>query len=112
MLVYNITRSIPVAAEVLKADSFSARLFGLIPRKTLRPEEGLWLDPCAMIHTCFMSFPIDAVFLDAGLKVVKIVTALKPWRFSPWIYEATSVLELAPGRASAVLTEGDSLAFR
>ncbi|MEI7482419.1 MAG: DUF192 domain-containing protein [Elusimicrobiota bacterium] len=112
MIFFNKTRNAAAAARVLKADTFSSRLFGLIPRKTLEPEEGLWLDPCAMIHTCFMSFPIDAVFLDAGLKVVKVVPSLKPWRFSPWVYGAKSVLELAPGRASAVLAEGDFLEVR
>ena len=97
---------------MLKADTFSSRLFGLIPRKTLGPDEGLWLDPCAMIHTCFMSFPIDAVFLDSGHKVVKIVPSLRPWRFSPWVYEAESVLEFPAGCASSVLAEGDLLEFR
>ena len=112
MIVFNKTKNLRIASSVLKADSFRLRLFGLIPRKTLEPEEGLWLDPCAMIHTCFMNFPIDAVFLDAGLKVLKIVPTLKPWRFSPWVYEAKSVLELAPGRACALLAEGDFLEFR
>ena len=112
MIVFNKTRNAAVASRVLKADTFSSRLFGLIPRKTLGPEEGLWLDPCAMIHTCFMSFPIDAVFLDAGLKVVKIVPSLRPWRFSPWVHEAQSVLEFPAGSASSVLAEGDLLEFR
>lgn len=112
MMVLNKTKNIPVAAEVVKADSFRTRLFGLIPRRTMNTQEGMWLDPCAMIHTCFMSFPIDAVFLDAGLKVVKIVPSLKPWRFSPWVYAAKSVLELAPGRADSVVAEGDLIEFR
>jgi hypothetical protein len=64
-----------------------------------------------MIHTCFMSFPIDAVFLDAGLKVVRVCPALKPWRFSPWVAGAKSVLELAAGRAAG-LAPGDQLEFR
>ena len=112
MMVFNKTRKAAVASGVLKADTFNSRLFGLIPRKTLGPEEGLWLDPCAMIHTCFMSFPIDAVFLDAGLKVVKIVPSLRPWRFSPWVHDAQSVLELPVGGAGSVLGEGDILEFR
>lgn len=111
MIVFNKTRNAAVVSRALKADTFGSRLFGLIPCKTLGPEEGLWLHPCAMIHTCFMSFPIDAVFLDAGLKVVKIVPSLKPWRFSPWVCGARSVLELAPGRAASVLAEGDLLEF-
>ena len=112
MIVFNKSRNSAVSSRVRKADTFSSRLFGLIPRRELEPEEGLWLEPCAMIHTCFMSFPIDAVFLDAGLKAVRICSGLKPWRFSPWVYEAKSVLELPPGRAAAFLAEGDVLEFR
>jgi hypothetical protein len=112
MIVFNKTRNAAAASRVLNADTFSSRLLGLIPRRTMQPEEGLLLDPCAMIHTYFISFPIDAVFLDAGLKIVKIIPSLKPWRFSPWVYGAKSVLELAPGRAASVLAEGDLLEFR
>lgn len=112
MIVFNKTRNLAIASKVLRADSFSSRLFGLIPRSSLPPEEGLWLEPCAMIHTCFMRFPIDAVFLDAGLKALKICPNLEPWRFSPWVRGARSVLELAPGRLSGLLEEGDSLEFR
>ena len=112
MIAFNKTKNASVASRVLKADTFSTRLFGLIPRAALGPEEGLWLDPCAMIHTCFMRFPIDAVFLDGGLKAVKVCVALPPWRFSPWVYGAKSVLELAPGRAAGLLAEGDILEFR
>jgi len=112
MIVFNRTRNSSAASKVIKADTFTTRLFGLIPRASLEPEEGLWLDPCAMIHTCFMRFPIDAVFLDAGLKVVKVCAVLKPWRFSPWVRGAKSVLELAPGRAAGSIAEGDILEFR
>ncbi|MBU2574975.1 MAG: DUF192 domain-containing protein [Elusimicrobia bacterium] len=112
MIVFNRTKKLQIAARVIKADSFQSRLFGLIPRKSMAPEEGLWLEPCAMIHTCFMSFPIDAVFLGADLKALKICPELKPWRFSPWVRGAKSVLELAPGRLSGLLEEGDLLEFR
>ena len=112
MIVFNKTKNAAVASRVLKADTFSTRLFGLIPRSSLGAEEGLWLDPCAMIHTCFMRFPIDAVFLDKGLKVVKVCATMPPWRFSPWVCGAQSVLELAPGRAAGLLAENDILEFQ
>ncbi len=109
MIVFNKTKNRQVVSGALKADTFMTRLFGLIPRKTMGPEEGLWLDPCAMIHTCFMNFPIDAVFLDAGCRVVKICPALKPWRCSPWVHGAKSVLELASGAAAGRVEVGDVL---
>lgn len=112
MIAFNKTKNREIASKVLRADSFQTRLFGLIPRASLPPEEGLWLEPCAMIHTCFMRFPIDAVFLGADLRALKVCPSLKPWRFSPWVPGAKSVLELAPGRLSGLLEEGDFIEFR
>ncbi|HBB67752.1 MAG TPA: DUF192 domain-containing protein, partial [Elusimicrobia bacterium] len=54
MKVLNVTRGVQVSAAAGRADTFASRLFGLIPRRALGPEEGLWLEPCAMIHMCFM----------------------------------------------------------
>ena len=109
MIVFNKTKNTQVASEVLRADAFVTRLLGLIPRKAIGPEEGLWLEPCAMIHTCFMRFPIDAVFLDSGLRVVKVCRDLKPWRCSPWARGAQSVLELASGTSQGRIDAGDTL---
>ena len=112
MIVFNNTLSSPVSSSVLRADTFSARLFGLIPRRSLGAEEGLWLEPCAMIHMCFMNFPIDAVFLGKDLKVLQVLEKFRPWRFSPWVYGARGVLELPAGRAAGRLKAGDFLEFR
>jgi len=112
MIAFNKTKNLQIAARVIRADSFQSRLLGLIPRKSMAPEEGLWLEPCAMIHTCFMRFPIDAVFLGADLKALAICPYLRPWRFSPWVRGANSVLELACGRLSGCVEEGDFLEFR
>ncbi|OIO02438.1 MAG: hypothetical protein COX65_08465 [Elusimicrobia bacterium CG_4_10_14_0_2_um_filter_56_8] len=109
MKVFNKTKNILVSAAAARADTFSARLFGLIPRKSLGEEEGLWLEPCAMIHMCFMSFAIDAVFLDGELRVLRIVENFRPWRFSPWVAGARGVLELPAGRCSGRIAEGDLL---
>ncbi|PIU19987.1 MAG: hypothetical protein COT18_04515 [Elusimicrobia bacterium CG08_land_8_20_14_0_20_59_10] len=111
MLVFNKTRNLPVSALAGRADTFSSRLFGLIPRRCLGAEEGLWLEPCAMIHMCFMRFPIDAVFLDGDLKVLRIIADLKPWRFSSWVRGARGVLELPSGRSAGRLAAGDVLEF-
>ena len=112
MLILNKTTNTRVSAAAQRADTFETRLFGLIPRQSLGAEEGLWLEPCAMIHMCFMRFPIDAVFLDKGLKVLRVIENFKPWRFSPWVYGARGVLELPAGRAAGRLTAGDLLEFR
>lgn len=111
MKVLNKTRNLTVSAEAGRADTFGTRLFGLIPRLSLGPEEGLWLEPCAMIHMCFMRFAIDAVFLDKNLKVLRVIENFRPWRFSPWVYGARGVLELPSGRCAGRVAEGDVLEF-
>ena len=112
MIVFNRTKKSAVSGAAARADTFSGRLFGLIPRRSLGAEEGLWLEPCAMIQRCFMSFPIDAVFLDEELKVLRVIENLKTWRFSPWVYGARGVLELPAGRAAGRIETGDLLEFR
>ena len=112
MIVFNRTKNASVSLAAGRADTFSSRLFGLIPRRSLGAEEGLWLEPCAMIHMCFMSFAIDAVFLDKGLKVLRVIENFRPWRFSPWVRGARGVLELPAGRAVGRLRPGDLLEFR
>ncbi|HBE89211.1 MAG TPA: DUF192 domain-containing protein [Elusimicrobia bacterium] len=97
-----------IADRAEKAETFKTRLLGLIPRKSLAAGEALWLDPCTGIHTCFMSFPIDAVFLDRDLRVLLVERDMRPWRLSAFVEEARSVLEL-PSGAAAALAEGDAL---
>ncbi len=112
MRIFNITKQLQVSGAALRADSFFSRLFGLIPRRSIGEDEGLWLEPCAMIHMCFMRFPIDAVFLDRELRVLRVIRDLRPWRFSPWVRGARGVLELPSGRSSGRLLPGDALEFR
>ena len=111
MKVFNKTKNLAVSAEAARADTFTTRLFGLIPRKSLGAEEGLWLEPCAMMHMCFMRFAIDAVFLDRDLKVLRVLENMWPWSFSPWVRGARGVLELPAGRCAGRVSEGDVLEF-
>jgi len=80
------------------AASAWARMRGLIGRRTLDPQQGLMLRPAFAIHTLFMRFPIDAVFVDSDLWVVGIRSRLRPWRMAA-VRGASAVLELAPGEA-------------
>ena len=82
-----------VKAQV--ARSFFQRAKGLIGLSGLEKGTGLLILKCNCIHTFFMRFPIDAVFLDANGNVVKKVSNIPPWR--PWVWggwRAKSVLEL------------------
>ena len=65
-----------------------------------------------MIHTFFMKFPIDVLFLDRGLVVRRVLEGLKPWRLSPWVFSAHSVLELKGGILRGGVAPGDRLEMR
>jgi uncharacterized protein len=80
------------------ADSPFLRLRGLLGRDGLEQGEGLLLRPASAVHTCFMRFPIDAVFLDRDLTVVRIVSDLRPWRVAA-CRGSKAVLELAAGES-------------
>ena len=84
--------------ECAVADTPLTRLAGLLGRRGLRPDEGLLIRPTSAIHTCFMRFPIDAVFLDRELVVVDVVTDLRPWKVASR-RGAKAVLELAVGES-------------
>jgi len=91
------------------ADSPLTRLRGLLGRNGLETGEGLLLRPASSIHTFFMRFPIDAVFLDRGLVVVGIAGAVEPWRAASR-RGAKAVLELPAGESfRRGLAVGDQL---
>ena len=101
-----------IAERVTGAHDWVSRLCGLLGRRALTDEEGLWLKPCKSIHTVGMRFAIDAVFLDDENRVTKIGAGLPPWRvcFAPRATQ--SVLELKAGRVKGVgLQVGDRLVF-
>ena len=110
--VKNQTRDKVLASRAIEAKSFASRFIGLMGKKDLPFGEGLHISPCNSIHTFFMKIPIDAVFLDKQLKVVKVCSAMVPWRVSNIYWGAHSVLELPAGTTSASGTaEGDQLSF-
>ena len=100
-----------VCASCALAETPWTRLRGLLGRKTLPPGEGVLLRPSNSVHTFFMRFPIDVVFLDGDLGVMAVAPAVRPWRVrARW--GARAVLELAAGEAArAGLDSGDRLAI-
>jgi len=93
------------------ADTSAMRRTGLLKHERLGPGEGLWIVPCESVHTFFMKFPIDLVYLDKGNKVKKVRHAVPAWRLSACLF-AHSVLELPAGKASESGTvAGDELAI-
>ena len=91
------------------ADRPLSRLRGLLGRSELPAGEGLLLRPSPSIHTWFMRFPIDVLFLDRDLRVLAVRPEVRPWRMA-WQQGARAVLELAAGEAlSRDIRPGDQL---
>lgn len=87
-----------IATRVKIANSFVSRFVGLLNRRTLSDQDGLWLQPGGSVHTFAMRFPIDLLFLDAQGRVLLYRHAVKPWRVAFAPPKTSYVLELAAGR--------------
>jgi uncharacterized membrane protein (UPF0127 family) len=81
------------------ADRPLARLRGLLGRSALPAGEGILLRPAPSIHTWFMRFAIDAVFLSADLEVLAVRSEMPAWRMAAG-RGARAVLELPAGEAA------------
>jgi uncharacterized membrane protein (UPF0127 family) len=89
----------PIVCErCVLADSAPRRLRGLLGRKRLDSGHGILIRPAPAIHTWFMRFAIDAVFLDRNLNVLSVRPELRPWRMAGQ-RGARAVLELPAGEA-------------
>jgi uncharacterized membrane protein (UPF0127 family) len=92
------------------ADTFWTRFKGLLGRGSLAEEEGLLIRPCHSVHTAWMKFAIDVVFLTHDGRVVAFHEELAPFRVSRVYAEAKMVLELPAGRIRKTGIEvGDQL---
>ena len=97
MQAYNHTRQRYLADHGPVANRPWARMRGLIGRASLQPNEGLLLIGTKGIHTIGMRFSIDVLFLNADGWVIHEIRALKPFRLSPYVKNATMVIELPAG---------------
>lgn len=85
------------------------RMKGLLGKRELVAGEGLLIQPAPSIHTFFMRFPIDVVFLAKNGKVMKVAANVGAWRMR-WCRRAFAVLELAAGEAGRRgITVGDQV---
>jgi uncharacterized protein len=85
-----------VCAHCVVAATPLSRMRGLLGRRRLDRDEGILLRPASSVHTCFMRFAIDVVFVGDDLVVRKIVSGLRTWR-AAGSRGARAVLELPAG---------------
>lgn len=97
-----------LARRVFLADGYFSRLRGLIGHAPLPADAALWIQPCQQVHTHFMGYPLHVVFLDADQRVLRVIEHMRPWRISPWVRQARTVLEFNGDHALPVAA-GDRL---
>lgn len=102
--VRSLTRSTTLVQRVRVARRPWERMIGLLGRRSLEPDEALLIPHCRSVHTWFMRFPLDVVFLDAAGVVVRMIEHLPAFRIV-WVRGADAVLELPAGTVARTLTQ-------
>jgi len=101
MIAVNLRTHTTLATNVRVADTLFTRMKGLLGKKELPQGESLWIKPCFSVHTFFMKFPIDVIFLNKTNQVIAAVRNLKPNRMTRLYPQSFSVLELPTGTIDA-----------
>jgi len=97
-------------SNVIMADTFITRLKGLMFKKKLEENTAMLIHPCNMIHTFFMKFPLDILFISKEYEVIYVIENMLPGNTSPFIKKAMGVLELPAGTIEKTNTKkGDFL---
>jgi uncharacterized membrane protein (UPF0127 family) len=112
MQVFNQTQNLPLITRGRLANTFWLRLRGLLGAVPLQKEEGLILVGEKSIHTLFMSFPIDVVYVDKEHRVIRTDVNMVPYRLGPLVVRSAYVLEMPVGTITDTRTRvGDQLRF-
>ncbi len=112
MIITNMTRQVKLADRATVAASHFQRMKGLLGRTGLVSGEALILKPCGSVHTCFMRFTIDVIFVDRHNRVVKALSRMAPGRMSGIYFTASFCIELPEGTIESTATQiGDLLSF-
>ena len=110
MKARNVRNGKELSNNVDVSDTLFKRMKGLLGKSEMQNGESLWIKPCMSIHTFWMKFPIDVIFLNKKNHVVATIKNLKPNRLTRLYPKAVSVLELPAGTIEATSTEiGDEI---
>ena len=113
MRARNIKNGAELSSNVDVADNLFKRMKGLLGQREMGKGESLWIKPCMSIHTFFMKFSIDVIFLNRKNEVVVTIENLKPNRMTRLYPKAVSVLELPTGIIEATSTVvGDKIEIK
>jgi uncharacterized membrane protein (UPF0127 family) len=110
VFVYNKSKETFLSFRVRVADSFLSRMIGLLGKRSLKPDGGVWIAPANSIHTVGMLFSFDLVMIDKDFRVVNVKEMVRPFRIVLPKLRAESVLELPAHTVYRSRTEiGDQL---
>ncbi len=96
--IINKSKSRTIFSDAEMTENFKDRFMGLMFKKLSPDFSALVIDRCDAIHTFFMRFNLDLIFLNREGVVLKIVKELKPYRISPFVSKAYYVIEIASGK--------------
>jgi len=105
MRLINQTKNTILAEDVFIANTPFKRIKGLLGKKVFLPNQAIILDPCNSVHTFFMRFAIDILFVDKDYKVVKALPELNPNRITRIYWHSSRVIELPAGRLNLTNTQ-------
>lgn len=100
MNIYNSTQNNLIADNIKVAENFFTRSVGLLSRKSISESEALIIKPCCSVHTFFMKFAIDILFVSASGEVIALYENISPWRILPIHLNSKYVIELSAGSIS------------
>lgn len=101
--------SVCTVDQVQRTETMFERMRGLLGAAVLKPNTGLWISSCNSIHSFFMSFSIDVLYLDKNNTVVRVIEDMQPWRVNA-CWPARSVIELRQGQVAALgIQTGDNV---
>ena len=112
MKIINKTKGVVLADAAVLADTLFLRMKGLLDKKYIKKGQALIIKPCDSVHTFFMRFAIDVIFVDRQQKVDLAISSLKPWRLSRLCWRAKFAIELPCGAIRDSHTEkGDEISI-
>ena len=110
MIAENFSKKIILAKNATLANNIFLRLKGLLGTKDLSQNSALIIKPCSSIHTFFMQYNIDVIFVDKDNKIIAILTDLEPFKISKIYFDAAFCVEFPAGTLEKTSTTiGDTI---
>lgn len=101
----NITLNVEISQDVNIADNYLKRLKGLMFTSELSPQSSLYIYPCSGVHTYFMNYSIDVLYLDKDNIIIAVDEDMKPGRLGKYHKNAVAAVELPSGRIRETRTK-------